>query len=113
MAVPKKRKGHSAQGHKRANWKAAKPEITKCTNCGATALAHTVCTACGYYKGQPVKLKDKPEVAEKPVKKKKAAPKVTKADVAVEEKIEEVKLESEAAQAANETETSAEIEEKE
>ena len=78
MAVPKKRTGHSAQGSRRANWKATKPETTKCPNCGATVLTHTVCTECGTYKGQPVKLADKAAAAapaEKPAKKtsKKAA----------------------------------------
>ena len=78
MAVPKKRTGHSAQGSRRSNWKATKPETTKCPNCGATVLTHTVCTECGTYKGQPVKLADKAAaaaVAEKPAKKtsKKAA----------------------------------------
>lgn len=91
MAVPKKRTGHSAQGSRRANWKATKPETTKCPNCGATVLTHTVCTECGTYKGQPVKLADKAAAAapaEKPAKKstKKAAKKV-------EEKVEEVKSE--------------------
>ncbi len=91
MAVPKKRTGHSAQGSRRANWKATKPETTKCPNCGATVLTHTVCTECGTYKGQPVKLADKAAAAapaEKPAKKstKKAAKKV-------EEKVEEVKAE--------------------
>ncbi len=72
MAVPKKRTGHSAQGSRRANWKATKPETTKCPNCGATVLAHTVCTECGTYKGQPVRLADKAAaavVAEAPAKK--------------------------------------------
>ena len=91
MAVPKKRTGHSAQGSRRANWKATKPEATKCPNCGATVLTHTVCTECGTYKGQPVKLADKAAAAapaEKPAKKstKKAAKKA-------EEKVEEVKAE--------------------
>ena len=91
MAVHKKRTGHSAQGSRRANWKATKPETTKCPNCGATVLTHTVCTECGTYKGQPVKLADKAAAAapaEKPAKKstKKAAKKV-------EEKVEEVKAE--------------------
>ena len=63
MAVPKKRTGHSAQGSRRANWKATKPETTKCPNCGATVLAHTVCTECGTYKGQPVRLADKAAAA--------------------------------------------------
>ena len=91
MAVPKKRTGHSAQGSRRANWKATKPETTKCPVCGETVLTHTVCTACGTYKGQPVKLADKvaaTAAVEKPAKKstKKKAEKV-------EEVVEEVKAE--------------------
>lgn len=91
MAVPKKRTGHSAQGSRRANWKATKPETTKCPNCGATVLTHTVCTECGTYKGQPVKLADKAAAAapaEKPAKK--STKKSTKK---TEEKVEEVKAE--------------------
>ena len=57
MAVPKKRTGHSAQGKRRSNWKATKPTTTKCPNCGAVALAHTVCTAWGQYKGKVVSRK--------------------------------------------------------
>ena len=104
MAVPKKRTGHSAQGSRRSNWKATKPETTKCPNCGATVLTHTVCTECGTYKGQPVKLADKAaaaavsEPAKKATKKttKKAAPKAKKEEAkveAVEEKAKEVKTE--------------------
>ena len=106
MAVPKKRTGHSAQGSRRANWKATKPETTKCPNCGATVLTHTVCTACGTYKGQPVKLADKAALAaasapEKKTAKKSAAKKTTsKAKTSTkakaektEEKAEEVKVE--------------------
>ena len=91
MAVPKKRTGHSAQGSRRANWKATKPETTKCPNCGATVLTHTVCTECGTYKGQTVKLAEKAAaaaVAEKPAKKSSKA-KAAK----VEETVEEVKAE--------------------
>ena len=57
MAVPKKRTGHSAQGKRRANWKATKPETTICSNCGEPVLTHTVCTACGQYKGKVVSRK--------------------------------------------------------
>ncbi len=100
MAVPKKRTGHSAQGSRRSNWKATKPETTKCPNCGATVLTHTVCTACGTYKGQPVKLADKAAAAATaPAKKtaKKSTKKAVKAEeVKVEEtKVEEVKAEAE------------------
>jgi len=131
MAVPKKRTGHSAQGHRRSKWKATKPETTKCSNCGTLSLTHTVCTECGYYKGQPVRLKDKAEMAAVEEKKptKKASPKAKKAEKAekVEEtkmakketkpeaKVEEVKIEAseKEAQVTNKTETSETIEETE
>lgn len=82
MAVPKKRTGKSAQGHRRSNWKATKPETTKCPNCGTLALTHTVCEACGFYKGKAVSRKS-PQFVEatleaKPVKAKKAATKKAK-----------------------------------
>ena len=98
MAVPKKRTGHSAQGSRRANWKATKPATTKCPNCGETVLTHTVCAACGTYKGQPVKLADKAAAAatapaKKTTKKstKKEAPKAE--ETKVEEVVEETKAE--------------------
>ena len=89
MAVPKKRTGHSAQGHRRSNWKAIKPETTKCPNCGATVLAHTVCTECGTYKGKPVSLKDR----EKEVLVKNEKKTAKKAAKKQEEKVEEVAAE--------------------
>ncbi|MGN1153695.1 MAG: 50S ribosomal protein L32 [Candidatus Gastranaerophilaceae bacterium] len=106
MAVPKKRTGHSAQGKRRANWKATKPETTICSNCGEPVLAHTVCTACGHYKGEPVSLKDKKvEVKEekKTAKKsaKKAAEKVEEA-VVEETKAEETVVEETVSEDAKE-----------
>ena len=95
MAVPKKRTGHSAQGHRRSNWKATKPETTKCPNCGATVLTHTVCTACGTYKGQPVRCKDQAATAEevKPAKKDKKAQKAEEVKAEVVEETKEEKTE--------------------
>ena len=114
MAVPKKRTGHSAQGHRRSNWKATKPETTKCPNCGETVLTHTVCTACGTYKGKPVRLKDRVEEVKveekKPAKRTskkaetKAAAEETKVE-AVKEEEEEVKPEAEEAVEAKTSET--------
>ena len=107
MAVPKKRTGHSAQGKRRSNWKATKPTLTTCPNCGQAVLTHTVCTACGTYKGKPVRLKDQAAATEvkeeKKAKKsaKKAKEEAPKAEVVeeakaevVEEKAEEVKEET-------------------
>ncbi len=92
MAVPKKRTGHSAQGKRRSNWKATKPTTTVCPNCGEVALAHTVCTACGQYKGKVVSRKDENFVEATEAKKevKKATKKSTKAEAKVEEVKEEV-----------------------
>ena len=52
MAVPKKRTGASAQGHRRSNWKATLPTTMVCDNCGDTKFTHTVCGTCGFYKGE-------------------------------------------------------------
>ena len=89
MAVPKKRTGHSAQGKRRSNWKATKPTTTKCPNCGAVALAHTVCTACGQYKGKVVSRKAEGFVEATEVKEAKKAPKKSAKKVE-ETKVEEV-----------------------
>ena len=92
MAVPKKRTGHSAQGKRRSNWKATKPTTTKCPNCGAVVLAHTVCTACGQYKGKVVSRKAEGFVEATEVKEAKKAPKklTKKAEKVEETKVEEV-----------------------
>ena len=114
MAVPKKRTGHSAQGHRRSNWKATKPETTKCPNCGETVLTHTVCTACGTYKGKPVSLKDRVEEAAVKEEKKPAKKSTKKAEKAEETKVEEVKAEAVVEEAKEEApvEETSETEEK-
>lgn len=101
MAVPKKRTGSSAQGHRRSNWKATKPEVTKCSKCGEVVLTHTVCTACGYYKGKAVSIKS-PDYVEtsievkKPAKKASAKAKTKKTEeTKVEAVIEETKVDTE------------------
>ena len=98
MAVPKKRTGHSAQGKRRSNWKATKPTLTTCPNCGQKMLAHTVCTACGQYKGKVVSrksegfveggVKEEVKTTKKAPAKKSTAKKTTKK---AEKPVEEVK----------------------
>lgn len=106
MAVPKKRTGHSAQGKRRSNWKATKPELTTCPNCGAKVLTHTVCTACGTYKGKVVSKKAEGfvEEAKAEVKEEKKAKKSSKkAEEVVEAPAaEEVKEEAKAEEEKNE-----------
>ena len=105
MAVPKKRTGASAQGHRRSNWKATVPETTTCPNCGELVLTHTVCTACGQYKGKVVSRKAEgfvEEVKAEPKKAAKKAPakKAKKAEVVEEVKAEETVVETVEAPAA-------------
>lgn len=57
MAVPKKKSGSSAQGHRRSKWKAEKPALGKCKNCNEMKLTHTVCAACGYYNNKQASRK--------------------------------------------------------
>lgn len=110
MAVPKKRTGKSAQGHRRANWKATKPEVTTCSHCGETVLTHTVCPACGYYKGKAVSIKSAEYVAEPAKVEEKKAPKkrATKAKKPAEEVIEAEVVEETKAEEVVSEETPAE-----
>jgi len=91
MAVPKKRTGHSAQGKRRSNWKATKPTLTTCPNCGQKVLAHTVCTACGQYRGKVVSRKSEGFVESAVKESKKAPAKKSTKKAAKAEKVEEVK----------------------
>ena len=105
MAVPKKRTGHSAQGHRRSNWKATKPEVTTCANCGQPVLTHTVCSACGYYKGKAVSIKS-PDYVEAGAEVKKTAKKKTtakKAEKVKEAAVETTDVKSEVSEAVTET----------
>ena len=107
MAVPKKRTGHSAQGKRRSNWKATKPETSKCPNCGATVLAHTVCMSCGQYKGRVASIKApgyvETDAVQKPAKKStKAAKAEVKTEEAKAEPVEETKAEEVKAEPAEE-----------
>lgn len=115
MAVPKKRTGASAQGHRRSNWKATVPETTTCPQCGELVLTHTVCTACGQYKGKVVSRKAEgfvenaqAEAPKKEAKAKKAPAKKAKKAEAVEEVKEEVQEEVKAQESVEEVTSEAE-----
>ena len=103
MAVPKKRTGHSAQGKRRSNWKATKPTLTTCPNCGQAVLAHTVCTACGTYKGKAVSNKGVVETPVEEVKEEKKAKKSTKKAKEEAPAVEEAKAEESTEEVKEET----------
>ncbi len=52
MAVPKKRTTASTQGMRRSHHALKAPAITACANCGKDVIPHTVCKACGTYRGR-------------------------------------------------------------
>ncbi|MBM3250804.1 MAG: 50S ribosomal protein L32 [Candidatus Nealsonbacteria bacterium] len=54
MAVPKQHRSKSRQGQRRMHIHLNVPEITVCPKCGKPILPHTVCQACGFYKGREV-----------------------------------------------------------
>jgi large subunit ribosomal protein L32 len=56
MAVPKKRTSVSRKGLRRAgqHHKLYRKHPMSCPNCGELALPHTVCSACGVYKGKEI-----------------------------------------------------------
>ncbi|MHA6805337.1 50S ribosomal protein L32 [Salinifilum ghardaiensis] len=56
MAVPKFKKSRSNTRHRRSQWKASAPTVSECPNrsCRQPKLPHTVCPACGQYKGRQI-----------------------------------------------------------
>lgn len=53
MAVPKRKKSRARTRHRRARWLAApRPTLASCARCSAPLRPHTVCGACGWYRGR-------------------------------------------------------------
>ena len=51
MAHPKRRQSSTRQAKRRTHDKAVAPTLAICPNCGEWHVYHTVCGACGYYRG--------------------------------------------------------------
>ncbi len=54
MAVPKQHRSKPRQGQRRMHIYLKAAKSSDCPKCGKPVLAHTVCQACGYYKGREV-----------------------------------------------------------
>ena len=54
MPVPKRKTSKSKRNQRRSHIKAAAPNLTPCSQCGETKLAHHVCPSCGTYRGRTV-----------------------------------------------------------
>lgn len=52
MAHPKRKISKSRRDKRRTHYKASKPSLTTCANCGESKLSHRACPECGYYAGR-------------------------------------------------------------
>jgi large subunit ribosomal protein L32 len=51
MPHPKKRLTSTRSGNRRSHQAYKIKTITKCSHCSKPVMPHTVCLACGYYRG--------------------------------------------------------------
>ena len=52
--VPKKRHTKGSRNQRRMHLFLKAPNLAKCQKCGQPVKSHTVCPACGFYKGKEV-----------------------------------------------------------
>lgn len=54
MANPKRRVSRAQRGHRRAHLVLERVQLVRCTKCSRRIRPHTVCGACGHYRGRQV-----------------------------------------------------------
>ena len=54
MPVPQRRQSKSRSGTRRSHAALSAVASTICKNCAEPVLAHHVCRACGFYKGEQI-----------------------------------------------------------
>jgi large subunit ribosomal protein L32 len=54
MAHPKRKTSKTRRDKRRTHYKAEIPQLSACSNCGATIQYHRVCPECGHYRGKLV-----------------------------------------------------------
>lgn len=52
MPVPKRKVSKSRRNMRRAHHALSPLNFSKCSNCSAPRLPHSVCESCGFYKGR-------------------------------------------------------------
>lgn len=60
MAVPKRKLSRARRGNRRAQQSLARTQLVRCTHCGSMIRPHTICKACGHYRGRQIMLADSP-----------------------------------------------------
>lgn len=90
MAVPKKKTTKSARNQRRSHHALKKLTLSVCSSCGAPVRPHTICKACGSYRGRKIG-----DIQEKIApKKSKAEPKKEKKEDKKSEKSKDAKAPS-------------------
>ncbi|MEE2909837.1 MAG: 50S ribosomal protein L32 [Candidatus Poribacteria bacterium] len=51
MALPKRKTSKSKKGMRRSHQALKNRTLNECGNCGELRRAHSICPACGHYKG--------------------------------------------------------------
>jgi len=55
MALPKRKTSKSKKRMRRSHQALDHQTLNECNNCGELRRAHSICLACGHYKGSPFK----------------------------------------------------------
>ena len=54
MAVPKRKISRSHRGMRRMHLTLQRTQLVRCTHCGVMIRPHTICKACGHYRGRQI-----------------------------------------------------------
>ena len=60
MANPKRKLSRASKGNRRAHLTLARTQLVRCTHCGAMIRPHTICKACGHYRGRQILVAESP-----------------------------------------------------
>ncbi len=54
MANPKRKLSRASRGFRRMHLALDRAQLVKCTHCGDAIRPHTICKACGHYRGRQI-----------------------------------------------------------
>lgn len=60
MATPKRKISRSQRGNRRSHQALARTQLVRCTHCGSMIRPHTICKACGHYRGRQIMVAQNP-----------------------------------------------------
>ncbi len=60
MAVPKRKISRATRGSKRIHKVLTRLQLVSCTHCGSMIRPHTICKACGHYRGRQILVANNP-----------------------------------------------------